>query len=323
MRTQSDAAALERGVREASRELLASRGFQTTRLTLLRQNTGYVYRVDCAAGRFTLRVRPAEAMAPKAAEALRRWLSALARETELTVPVPVRIGNSHVARMNGNTLAMFEWVEGKRAGSAEDFVKPDRLAATGRATAMLHRHAEKFAAADGAIVPRWNAAKFLSNDSCVGAAGKARLGPAAVAAFRPAAPRLRLALRELGESPQHFGFIHRDLEPPNWLFHRGEARPVDFDAFGVGHYLFDLAQVLWTHAMWPGHDRYFKQLIDSYETERPLTRVERKHLRVMQALPMLDWINRWMMRDDREGRAAMKRWLTPTIKRMRELCDVS
>jgi hypothetical protein len=42
----------------------------------------------------------------------------------------------------------------------------------------------------------------------------------------------------------------------------------------------------------------------------------------MQALPMLDWINRWMMRDDREGRAAMKRWLTPTIRRMRELCDV-
>ena len=84
------------------------------------------------------------------------------------------------------------------------------------------------------------------------------------------ARRTRRAMNDLGESPQTFGLIHGDLGPANWVFLRGEARPIDFDEFGVGYFLFDLVQVLWTHSMWPDYDAHMSRLLESYESVRAL-----------------------------------------------------
>ena len=48
------------------------------------------------------------------------------------------------------------------------------------------------------------------------------------------------AMERAGYGGDRYGLIHADLEPANWVFHGREARPLDFDEFGAGHYLFDL-----------------------------------------------------------------------------------
>jgi Ser/Thr protein kinase RdoA (MazF antagonist) len=122
-------------------------------------------------------------------------------------------------------------------------------------------------------------------------------------------------MTDLGESPRVFGLIHNDLEPPNWLFHHGEARPIDFDMFGAGYYLFDLAQVLWSHAMWPDYEGYRARLWTAYERVRPLQDMERQHARSFEALPLIDWLSRKI----RIGATAeLRHWLPATMKLLRE-----
>src|SRR4051812_19529450 len=124
-----------RSLVRAIRDLLEHHGIALARLTLLRRRIGYVFRVDTRDGqRYTLRVRPKDAMSRGTADALRRWMSALARDPDVTVPDPVRIGRRYVAQIDGYALAMFRWVEGRHIGGAEAFVRSKTLAAMGRAT---------------------------------------------------------------------------------------------------------------------------------------------------------------------------------------------
>jgi len=50
--------------------------------------------------------------------------------------------------------------------------------------------------------------------------------------------------RTLAEETGAFGLIHGDLHHENFLFHRGEARAIDFDDCGWGFHLYDLAVTL-------------------------------------------------------------------------------
>jgi Ser/Thr protein kinase RdoA (MazF antagonist) len=122
-----------------------------------------------------------------------------------------------------------------------------------------------------------------------------------------------------GSSPEHFGLIHADLEPPNWLFHRGEARPIDFDEFGLGFFAFDLMQIIWTHALWPDYATFRQTLLEGYESIRPISLPVRSHLDLFQAIPFFWWLNKGL--DGRAG-TGFRRWLTPTIEILRKLCGV-
>jgi Ser/Thr protein kinase RdoA (MazF antagonist) len=78
----------------------------------------------------------------------------------------------------------------------------------------------------------------------------------------------------LGQEPRAFGLIHADLclgEESNVLFHKGQARPIDFDDCGYGHWIYDLAVPLahWqTAAQWA---TYRQALLGGYARVRPLS----------------------------------------------------
>lgn len=57
----------------------------------------------------------------------------------------------------------------------------------------------------------------------------------------------RAAMDMLGERSATFGLIHADLHLDNVLFAGGEARPIDFDDCGLGHWLYDIAVTLWLY----------------------------------------------------------------------------
>ena len=160
---------------------------------------------------------------------------------------------------------------------------------------------------------------YFGDDSCVGSLGKKQLRAGDFQFLNQLSRQIRAAMAELGSTRRYFGLIHGDLELPNWVFHRGQARPIDFDMFGLGYYLFDLAQVLWTHAMWEDYEHYRARFLDSYERVCPLNDVERRRLHLFEAIPLMEWISRRLRDDTAEAYAELRKWLPPTLRRLREL----
>lgn len=115
-------------------------------------------------------------------------------------------------------------------------------------------------------------------------------------------------MRRTENSRAHVGLIHGDLEPPNWVFRGGMPHAIDFDEFGVGPYLFDLLQVIWTHAMWAEYPRFRADLLLGNESLRPLTVRDRRELDLYQAIPLIVWLNRGM-KQDAAAQAEFGKWV--------------
>ena len=63
----------------------------------------------------------------------------------------------------------------------------------------------------------------------------------------------------------HWGMIHADLIPSNFVFHGKEARPIDFGACGLGYYFTDIG---WTFSYI--HPSLRAPLLKSYSQFRSL-----------------------------------------------------
>jgi len=286
---------------------------EVARVALLTRERNVVYQIRTTDDRcYTLRFRRGEVLSLRSARMQQRWLAAIARDTDVVAPTIVPLGGKPF-RLDGDDTqaALFTWVDGRRARGANGFVTPAKLRAVGVAVAKLHRHAERFRLRDTTDLRRFDVGFFFPADY-------SRLPARDRDLLKRLKQRTRRALNELGESPRRVGLIHGDLGPANWLFHRGAARPIDFDEFGVGPFIFDLAQVLWTHSMWPRYDDYRRVLFEAYESIRPLDEIERRHVALFEALALLDWVNRCIRSDDR---GSLKQWLPPTMRRIRALAD--
>ncbi|GER23786.1 hypothetical protein NCCP1664_22810 [Zafaria cholistanensis] len=75
---------------------------------------------------------------------------------------------------------------------------------------------------------------------------------------------IRRHLSRLGTGPDVYGVIHSDFTPENVLSARGELTLIDFDDFGEGWWLFDLATVLFWYHRHPRVDEYRDALLKGY-----------------------------------------------------------
>lgn len=90
---------------------------------------------------------------------------------------------------------------------------------------------------------------------------------------------IRRDLARIGTGPADFGVIHADFSPENVLLSRGRLTLIDFDDFGEGWWLFDLATVLFWYHRHPRYSEYRAALLNGY----------RKHFRISeQSLSSLD-----------------------------------
>src|SRR5262249_24368986 len=117
------------------------------------------------------------------------------------------------------------------------------------------------------------------------------------------------------------GLIHGDLEPPNWVFHSGEARPIDFDEFGAGFFLFDLMQIVWTHALWPDYPQFRASLLEGYESVRPIAPDLKSLLDLFQAIAFFEWLNH-RLSEGSDAQSELRRWRGPTVRLIAGLCEV-
>ena len=311
-----------RALRAAARAVLHNEyGLENARLTLLRNGRNIVFRVDSGGGeRFVLRVHNHDRLSDEAVRAQMRWLQSIHRDTDVSVPVPVGVSQLRLEGVYFRAV-LLRWVEGRALQKGSAFVRPQTLRDVGKATAKLHLHAAEGGPATLKGCPQLDEDSFFGQASCTGALGREMLKPREFDTVRRAAQKIRRAMRDVCRRDGEIGLIHGDLEPSNWVFHAGDARPIDFDEFGVGHFLFDLMQVVWTHAMWPDYPKYRAALLEGYESLRPIPDDVRPHLDLFQAVAFVQWLNKGLPCDQAEH-ADFQRWLQPTVRRIGELCGV-
>jgi Ser/Thr protein kinase RdoA (MazF antagonist) len=230
-------------LRRLARVALDEQGVAVGRLRWMGEHSNHLFRVDTTTGeRLVVRVclPPPEGRSDAELDAELAWLDALARDTELTVPVArFSTGVATPDLPAGGRCIAFAWVQGRHCEQ-----RPSRrlVADLGRVLSTLHAHARQFTPPAGFTRPTldiqrltwagtWDAAKLAQRP--IDPAIRRLLGDVAV--------RVETVLSQLGTGPAAHGLVHADLHLGNVLDHHGQARPLDFDDASWGHYALDLA----------------------------------------------------------------------------------
>lgn len=88
-------------------------------------------------------------------------------------------------------------------------------------------------------------------------------------------------LQKFGTAPQVYGTIHADFTPENVLVSGNDLVVIDFDDFGDGWYLFDLATVLFWYLRHPDFAQLRSALLRGYRAERQLSETDERMLDVL------------------------------------------
>lgn len=228
-------------LRELAETALDQQGMTARRLRWMGQHTSNLFRCDTSTGeRLVIRVCLPGGRSDAELDAELAWLAALARDTELTVPVARFSTRVSTARQPGGGRCIgFGWVPGRRCER-----RPSRRLVTdlGRVLGVLHSHARGFRPPPGFIRPlldighltwagTWHAEQLA----------RRRIDPATRCVVDAASERVAAVLDALGRDPAAGGLVHADLHLGNVLDYRGQARPIDFDDAAWGPYALDLA----------------------------------------------------------------------------------
>jgi len=277
-----------RRMRRAAERALPAWGLGGARLVTLDLVENATFRVE-AGERFLLRI---QLPGFKAAEEVRSefdWLSALRRETDLTVPeaVPARDGGTVVEVGTDSDpplvlASLLRWIPGRIHGRSAGAA---RHRAIGALMARLHRHALRWKPPAGFRRYDWRGRGLF------GAENDFTLPPEEIRSmvperhrgfFRAVEARTLEAMTEMDREPGAAGLVHADLHPANIVFAKGEARPIDFEDCGTAHWVYDLAVPAAFALGRPEHGELTAALVEGYESVRPFPAGQLRHLGLFQ-----------------------------------------
>jgi Ser/Thr protein kinase RdoA (MazF antagonist) len=148
--------------------------------------------------------------------------------------------------------------------------------------AVLHNHAAKWRVPGDRSKRRYDWDGLFMEDGGSGIPAReawALLPASQVRPFRAVARRVKKVMANLGEGPDAFGLIHGDLGvDANVLFHKGEARAIDFDDSGTGYWIYDLAVALEHCREDAAYPDYRDALLEGYREGRPLPENRARYL---------------------------------------------
>jgi Ser/Thr protein kinase RdoA (MazF antagonist) len=252
-------------LRRLAQAALAQQGVRVGRLRWMGEHSNYLFRCDTTTGeRLVVRVCLPDGRSDAELDSELAWLAALARDTDLTVPV-ARFSTRVVLPdlPAGGRCIAFEWVQGRHCEQ-----RPSRrlVANLGRVLATLHAHARRFHPSAGFTRPTLDIDYLTWADSWHAAQLARRpIDPAIQRLLGEVAARVQAVLAQLSTDPAVHGLVHADLHLGNVLDHHGQARPLDFDDAAWGHYALDLAITV-DSVPEPLHP----VLLGGYRTVRPL-----------------------------------------------------
>ena len=247
------------------------------RIILLHHWTNTVFSVDTDKGRYALRIcQPLGADEIRFVRSELLWLVALKEQTGLEVPEPISTqGNDLLTIVQDERVpgarccVLFSWVEGRF--KHRDQLSPKTFDQVGGLMAKLHRHVETSPPARDFERP---VVRYADPDNKImleSLKTSEQFGTKKdVECLRSAHKRMLGEIKKIGRHPDDFNLIHADLHQENYLFFQGDARVIDFDDCGWGHFMYDMAVPL----LEVEHRDDFKELcaafFEGYRRVRPL-----------------------------------------------------
>lgn len=253
----------------------------------MRENT--VFRADTPDGAIALRLHRPGYRSEEEIAAESDFIELLAeRGFPVVRLVPTPSGAFTAVVNDGVTEVVVDaqrWLEGSRVlGSTEAEegnagLEAGHFEQMGRIAARMHHVAEELAGTRHFKRAPWDTEGLIG----VGALwGDALTVPGLGHADRDQLFRTRVlmqrALAEYGTLPSVYGTIHADFTPENVLVRGEDLVVIDFDDFGEGWYLFDLATPLFFFHDHPEYAAFRSRLLEGYRTERALGDAEERLL---------------------------------------------
>jgi Ser/Thr protein kinase RdoA (MazF antagonist) len=239
-------------LRRLALEALEGYDLDPTRVSLITNETNGIFRVDTAdRERYALRVCLPGEIGHSRTEILSEtmWLDALARESDLLIPAPVRTREGRLfteARVRGvpegRYVCVFTWVPGR---DIADVISPRWMREYGAFAARLHERGAAFQPPEGFNIRRFDSA-FPYSDSVIifDESNRARVPPECEPLFREVVDRTERACRRLAAA-EPARVIHADLHQWNVRVYRDEVGAVDFEDLLMGWPAQDLAIALY------------------------------------------------------------------------------
>jgi Ser/Thr protein kinase RdoA (MazF antagonist) len=321
-------------LRRVARTALANYGLEDARLKLQRYEQNATFRVDARSRLYLLRINRPLVQTPDTIASEMAWLSALRRDTDLRVPEPVAARNGSfvvVVRDSGvpepHVCVLLRWLDGRFINQR---LTPAHLWRVGALAGQLQEHAASWKLPAEFLRPRvdtlTNHAKVESSARSDALAHhgdhptaddadralqlvEALVSTDDAALFARALEVVWATTRTLAKNSGAFGLIHGDLHYENFLFHRGEARAIDFDDCGWGFHLYDLAVTLSELENRPRYDQLRGALLEGYAQTRPLPDDHPIHISalfVLRRMQILLWVLE--SRDHMTFRDVWQRW---------------
>jgi Ser/Thr protein kinase RdoA (MazF antagonist) len=222
-------------VRALARDALVDYGLGGAELRLLKYSWNTVFRVDAPSGeRYVLRVSRPGVRDLLDIESELAWMDALARETDIVVPAPIRTKDGELVTRRATAgvpeprhVALFEWVGGRHAvRSPSERV----IALLGETMACMHDHADTFVPPAPFTTRRFDRLGSFSAGSQIHAdEPHPLLDGGRLSLFRREAARVQAELDRLFGGPARPLFLHQDLHLGNVKLLDGRLAVLDFD----------------------------------------------------------------------------------------------
>ncbi|MCA4132551.1 phosphotransferase enzyme family protein [Arthrobacter sp. M4] len=169
-----------------------------------------------------------------------------------------------------------EAFEGTARLSPETFHELGLLAAT------LHNEAAAIGVVEGFDRQAWDDEGLVGEGALWGdPCSISELSVQEVALLNDVKVALKHELASFGRSADRYGVIHADFTPENILVRGEECILIDFDDFGEGWHLFDLATLMFFYLPHPDYREYQRSAFEGYRSARPLPE---EHLKTWDAM---------------------------------------
>lgn len=270
---------------------LAEFGFDpvTVPLTFVKMRENTVFRADTPDGPIALRLHRPGYRSQAEISAESEYIEMLAeRGFPVVRLVPTLTAEFTAVVSDGKTEVVVDaqrWLEDSRQlGSTEAEDGDSGLEAAhfrqmGSIAARMHRVAEELAGAQHFNRAPWDAEGLVGEQALWGdALTVTGLDDDAREQLLRTRSLMLHALAEFSYLPAVYGTIHADFTPENVLVSGEDLVVIDFDDFGDGWYLFDLATPLFFFQGHPEYAAFRSQLLEGYRSERPLSAAEERLL---------------------------------------------
>ena len=279
-----------RRMRVLAEEAIRSFGLPEAKLRFVRQAGNSLYRVIVpnpepnladgdlfVGGHYLLRLHQPGYQDPAAIALELDWLDSMRKNANLPVPEPVQalsrkylIEITHPAFPETRNCSLLKWVRGRLIKNPGK----NHYYAQGQLFAGMHMHSSQYEPKNPEVKRWFDWFGLFQADSGNGIPSTEVWGQFRkpyLEAFTVVSERVKQVIKDLGTDPQIFGLIHGDLgADANGIFHRGQARAIDFDDSGFGYFAYDLSVALehiWDHK---DYKVYRDALVEGYCSVRPL-----------------------------------------------------